>query len=137
MKKNLLKQFIVPCYDKPGTLGKILSALGKAGINVSGISTYSTGAMAYISFTAEPAAKVESALKAEGFPVFWNNVVAVTLPNKPGELGKFATYLGQEGINIQTLFGYSGEEKEATFLFSVQDFEKSQKTIESALSTVA
>src|SRR5512141_2426449 len=107
MKKNTLKQFVVPCYDKPGTLGNILNALGKAGINVNGISTYSSGSMAYVTFTAEPAAKVEATLQQAGFQVFWNNVIAVTLPNKPGELGKFAAFLGHEGVNIQSLFGYS------------------------------
>ena len=137
MKKTTLKQFIVPCYDKPGTLGQILTTLGKNGINVKGISTYAMGPIAYISFTAEPTEKVEAVLKQAGFQVFWNNVIAVTLPNKAGELGKFADFLGKEGINIQSLFGYSGEQTEATFLFSVSDYEKSQKVIENALANVA
>ena len=137
MMKNTLKQFIVPCYDKPGALGQILTALGKASVNVQGINTYSTGTMAYITFTAQPQAAVEATLKQAGFQCFWNEVVAVTLPNKPGELGKFATFLGKEGINIQSVYGYSADQQEGTFLLAVDQFEKNQKVIEEALATVA
>jgi hypothetical protein len=34
-----------------------------------------------------------SYVKAAGFQVFWNNVIAVTLPNKAGELAKFVATL--------------------------------------------
>lgn len=138
LEKKTLKQFIVPVQDQPGALGKIMSLLGKASINVTGVTTYTLGSVAYVSFTAMPAEKVEATLKAAGYQVFWNNLIAVELPNKPGELGKFCNALGQEGINIQNLYGFSSDtQKGGTLLFSVADYDKAKKIVENVLAEVA
>ena len=137
MTTKTVKQFTVPCYDKPGALGKIVETLGKAGVNVTGISTYAAGPVAYITFTADPAEKVEPALKTANYQVFTNETLAIELPNKPGELGKVCQILGQEGINIQNLFGFSGNSPSATLVLSVDQYDKAEKLLAELTAAVA
>jgi hypothetical protein len=137
MTKNDLKQYSIPCSDAPGTLAKIAAALGKSGINIASISTMTVGNMAYVSFTAQPEEKVEQALKSAGYTAFFTNVIAVSLPNKPGELGKVCQTLSQEGVNIQNVYGCTNGQSESTLIFTVNDYQKAKKVLEGFAAVAA
>lgn len=52
-------------------------------------------------------------------------VIAVELDNRPGELAKIATRLGQEGININYVYGsVVGPDEKCLFIFCPDDIEQ-------------
>jgi hypothetical protein len=66
----------------------------------------------------------------QGWNVTEEDVVAVTLADKPGALGAIASKLGEAGINIQ--YAYTGPAKggrKATTYLAVADVAQALKTI--------
>lgn len=55
-------------------------------------------------------------------------VIAVELENRPGELAKIATRLGQEGININYVYGsVAGPDQKCLFIFCPDDIDHAAK----------
>lgn len=55
-------------------------------------------------------------------------VIAVHLENKPGKLAEIATKLGEEGININYIYGsVAGPDDKSFFVFSPEDIELAAK----------
>ncbi|MCJ8499135.1 ACT domain-containing protein [Desulfatitalea alkaliphila] len=55
-------------------------------------------------------------------------VIAVKIGNRPGELAKMATRLGNEGININYVYGsVAGPDEECLFVFCPEDLERAAK----------
>ena len=55
-------------------------------------------------------------------------VIALKLENKPGELAKITTKLGQEGININYVYGsVAGPDAECLFVFCPEDIDLAAK----------
>ena len=55
-------------------------------------------------------------------------VIALQLENNPGELAKIATKFGEEGININYVYGSApAKNQKAIFVFSPEDIEKAAR----------
>lgn len=55
-------------------------------------------------------------------------VIALELENRPGELAKIATQFGQEGININYVYGsVAGPDQKCLFVFCPDDIEHAAK----------
>lgn len=55
-------------------------------------------------------------------------VIALELENRPGELAKIATRLGQEGININYVYGsVAGPDQKCLFIFCPDDIDHAAK----------
>lgn len=55
-------------------------------------------------------------------------VIAVKIGNRPGELAKMATRLGNEGININYVYGsVAGPDEACLFVFCPEDLERAAK----------
>ena len=55
-------------------------------------------------------------------------VIAVKIENRPGELAKMATRLGNEGININYVYGsVAGPDQSCLFVFCPEDIERAAK----------
>lgn len=137
MNYKNINQYAIPCNDKPGTLGLLCETFGKAKINVTGITTYSMGDVAYVRFfTNEKNNLVETALKNAGYTWFVNQAWVVELPNVPGELGKFCKYVGNEGVNIHNVYGISeGQTQNAKLIFSVDNTVKFEQLLKTAFAS--
>jgi hypothetical protein len=56
-------------------------------------------------------------------------VIALELENTPGELAKITTKFGEEGININYVYGsVSSSDEKCLFVFCPGDIEKAAKT---------
>lgn len=55
-------------------------------------------------------------------------VVAIEIDNRPGELARIATQFGEEGININYIYGsVSNPEEKCLFVFCPEDIDKAAK----------
>ena len=128
------KEFAISLEDRPGTLGKLCQALAGDGVNILAYQQFppekSKGS---IRLVVDNPAKAKAVLDRQRSDYKETEVAQVKLANRPGELGRAASRLGDAGININ--YGYCGTEPNtnATFLiFGVAEVGKAVKILEQA-----
>src|SRR5271155_4971411 len=95
------KQITAWVESKPGELGRVAQALGKAGTNISAVTCWSAGSESPIHLVVDSLAKARKVLLKLGVRVTEEEVLRITLPNQPGALGEVAARLGEENNNIE------------------------------------
>lgn len=122
------KQLTVSVPDRPGILGEIATALGEKKVNIVGLSGGKMGERGVIWMVVDKTAAAKKILAQHGWDNTEEEVLAVTLSDSPGSLGRFATKLGKAGINI--MFMYAGSARSArklTAYFGVSDIKAALK----------
>lgn len=99
------KQITAWVESKPGELGRIAEALGKAKVNITAFTCWSTGAESPIHLQVTSPAKAKKVLLDLGIRVTEEEVMRVTLPDKPGVLGEVGARLAKVNINVDFAFG--------------------------------
>jgi hypothetical protein len=111
------KEFTVTVEDKPGALGKCLLALSERGVNILAFQSYVEERESLARFVTDDLASAEAVLGSLHM-IFEETDVAVTrLANRPGELGRAASRLGEQQINID--YTYCGLEPGSTLVLVV------------------
>ena len=94
------KQLTAWVESKPGELGRIAEALGKAKVNITAFTCWSTGAESPIHLQVSSPAKAKKVLTDLGLRITEEEVLRLTLADKPGLLGEAGKRLGQANINV-------------------------------------
>lgn len=127
-KKAKQISFMMP--DRAGLLSTVTDALGAAKININAICAYGMQNEATFMLTADSIAKAKKALARLGVAELKeNDVFAVELTNKPGELQKVAKKLADAGINIIYMYGTTTASRLATCVFATSDDAQAIKLI--------
>jgi hypothetical protein len=122
------KQLTLMVPDQPGMLGEVAGALGAKKINIGGMAaaTQSGGGMIWLVVDKYAAAKKVFAQR--GWKTTEEEVLAVTLPDSPGSLGRYASKLGKAGVNITFAYvGSAGSARKVTAYFGVSDLKAALK----------
>jgi hypothetical protein len=111
------KEFRVTVEDKPGALASTCLALAEGGVNILAFQSFVEQGESLARFVVDDpdaALKVFRKMRAN----FEQDYVAVvTLENRPGELGRAASRLGENRININ--YSYCGLEPGSPLPFVV------------------
>ncbi len=124
------KQISAWIEDRPGTLGKAASALGEKNVNILAFTIPVVGDRGAFHMIVEKPATAKKILAQQGWETTEEDVVLVTLPDKPGSLGRIATKLGQAGVNIE--YAYTGTARSAQKVntyFKVSDLNAALKAL--------
>ena len=122
------KQLTVTVPDRPGTLGEIAAALGEKKINIIGLCGAKTGDTGMIWMVVDKNAAAKKVFAQHRWDTSEDEVLAVTLPDSPGSLGRFATKLGKAGVNITFAYtGSAGSARKTTAYFGVSDLKAALK----------
>jgi hypothetical protein len=122
------KQLTVSVADRPGILGEIATALGEKKVNIEGISGGKMGERGVIWMVVDKTAAAKKVLAQHGWDATEDEVLVVTLGDSPGTLGRFASKLGQAGINIMFMYaGTAGSARKLNAYFGVSDLKKALK----------
>ena len=100
------KEFTVAIEDKPSSLGKCFAALARHGVNILAFESYVEERESLVRFVTDDPATANRVLGQLLMIFEETDVVTVTVPHRPGELGQAATLLGEHGINID--YSYCG-----------------------------
>lgn len=122
------KQLTVTVPDRPGALGDIASALGEKKVNIVGFAGAKQGDSGMIWLVVDKTAAAKKIFASRGWSATEDEVLAVTLPDSPGSLGRFAAKLGKAGVNIVS--GYTGSARSArktNAYFGVSDLKAALK----------
>ncbi len=122
-------QFEFTFPDRAGLLAEVSAALSAAKVNILSICAYSMQGTAQFMLTADSPAKARKALAGMGAAAKETPVLAVTLSNKPGELGKAARKLADAGVSIQEMYGSTSSGTKACCIFKLADLAKAARLL--------
>ncbi len=105
------RQLTVWTEDRPGRLGKVASALGEKKVNILAFWAGVAKDRWAIRMIVDKPAAAKKHLGELGCEITEEDVVVVTLADKPGGLGSVASKLGGAGINID--YAYTSRGKRA------------------------
>jgi len=131
---QIIKEFTIRLEDRPGTLGKLCQALAEENINILAYQQFPhEKGQGSVRLVVDNPDKTRATLDRQRADYRENEVAKVMLTNRPGELARVASRLGEQGINID--YGYSGADPgaNASFLIlGVADAGKALKLVEQA-----
>jgi hypothetical protein len=130
----IIKEFTIRLEDRPGTLGKLCQTLAEENVNILAYQQFlHEKGQGSVRLVVDNPDKTRATLDRQRADYRETEVAKVMLNNRPGELARVASRLGEEGININ--YGYSGAEPgaNASFLIlGVADAGKALKLVEQA-----
>jgi hypothetical protein len=125
-----VKELTVWVEDRPGRLGAVATALGAKKVNILAFIAPVVGGRGALSMIVDKPAAARKVFKEHGWETTEEEVVEVTLADKPGSLGHVATKLGASGVNIK--YAYTGSAKgarRANTYFAVSDLKTALKAL--------
>ena len=132
------KEFSVRMEDEPGTLGKVCRALADRGVNILAFQSIPWEEKSLIRFVVDNPTTAKSVLDTWKLKYTEAEVVWVKLPNRPGELARAASQLGEADINID--YAYCGNEAGTNaplLIFGVADVGRAVKILDKAAAAAA
>lgn len=126
-KKVKQLSFIMP--NRVGLLSELSMAIAKEKVNINAICAYEMEDKAYFMMITDSNAKAKKALSPLGAWVQEEDVIAVELPNKVGELQKVAKKIADSGIDIRYMYGTAGTGKSSICVFKTEDDKKATRVI--------
>ncbi len=128
-KARKVKEISFNMSNKVGLLSEVTTAVAGAKVNITSICAYAFENDATFMLTTDSNAKAKKALTPLGVTIEEKDVVAVEVPNKPGELQKVAKKIADGGIDIEYMYATAGKGKTATCVFKTADDSKAVRVI--------
>jgi hypothetical protein len=125
------KEFTVTIEDKPGALGKCFLALAERGVNILAFQSYVEDGESLARLLVDDPTSAREVLGSMRMIFEVTDVAVVTLPHRPGELGRAAALLGEKRINID--YSYCGLEPGSTralVVFGVDNLTTAAKVLD-------
>ncbi len=107
---------------RPGMLGQVADALGEQGISIRAFMAAVMGGKGFVRLVVDRPAVAKKVFAAHGWKTAEDDVVEVTVADRPGALGRVADRLGAVGINIQYAYvGTAQAAKKVNLYLAVED----------------
>jgi hypothetical protein len=110
MKRFVIKQISVFSENRPGRLAAIAHALEEEQVNILAFSIAEAEGFGVVRALVDHPDKAYKKLTTLGFNVAFTDVIAVRMRDEPGGLYEIAKLLGENNINIEYSYAYSGKE---------------------------
>ena len=134
MERNI--QFSIFLVNKPGVLTQIFRELAKGTVNIEAVAMMDSMEHGVLRFIVDDAVTARPILRRLNIPVTEVEVLAVTLPNRPGAVADICERLSAAHINVGYMYCTSGANGGKTnVVLKVPDIKKAIKTLENGKST--
>ena len=111
-----IEQLSVFVENKFGRLANIAVNLGETGINIRAMSLVDTSDFGILRLVVDDPKNANKMLRDRGFTVTLTEVIAVRIPDRPGELGKLLKIIEKNGLNIEYVYGLTQSYKNHAIL---------------------
>ncbi len=116
------KQISVFVDNKPNQLTGVMALLKDCGINVRALSLADTSDFGILRMVVNDTDKAEKVLKNASYAVTVTEIVAITIPDSPGQLSRVLDILGEENVNLEYLYAFTGaSDRSVSFVIRVDD----------------
>lgn len=100
-------QISVLLENRAGRLAQVIHFLGKAGINIRGLSLADTSDFGILRMMVCSPDNAGEILASKGFTTGKTTVVAVEMPDIPGSLNDILQLLSTESINVEYMYAFA------------------------------
>ena len=108
--------------NKPGQLSGVMEIIKESGINVRALSLADTKDFGILRIIVHDTEKAVDALKDAGYAVTVNEIVAITIPDSPGQLSRVLEILGKDNVNLEYLYAFTGaSDRAVSFVLRIND----------------
>ena len=125
----LTKELHFEIPNETGLLGQVTATLALAGVYIVHMSVYTVKTKAYFQIITRDDQKAKTALKHLAPKAAERDVVVVEFENKVGTLAPVARLLGSNNIEVQYVYGTSGDGFKIVGVFSTTNNAKAVKVI--------
>ena len=126
-----VKQISVFVENKEGRIKKAIDTLAKENINIRALSIADTTKYGILRLIVSDNEKAIEALERDGFIVKENDVLILTVPDKPNGLNSTLAVFDEKGINLEYLYAFvSNKTDEAIVVMRLEDMEKAIEALE-------
>ena len=115
--------------NETGVLGQITKTLELAGVFIIHLSAYSVKGRGFFQMITRDNKKAKEALKHLAPKTVERDVVVVEFENKVGTLAPVARLLGSNSIDVEYVYGTSGDGFKIVGIFSTKDNKRAAKVI--------
>jgi hypothetical protein len=95
-----VKQISAWVADRPGVLGEVATALGEKGIVIRAFMAAAMEGRGFLRVVVDRPAAARRVFAAHGWQTAEDDIIEVTVPDRPGALGRVADRLGRAGVDI-------------------------------------
>jgi len=129
MSIKAVKQYTVFLPNVPGALSKFVELFAKQEVNIIGIASEIRDDSGIVRVAVDTDRKVSHVLTDAGFTTIETSMLSLELPDNPGQLMRVTKLLGENGINITTVYGTSVGGGTGRLLLSVSDPENAVRVL--------
>ena len=123
-----IKQISIFIENKEGRIKKAISILGEKDINIRALSIADTTKYGILRLIVSDNVKAMIALEEKGFVVRENDVVIVSVPDKPNGLNSVLEVLDEKDINLEYMYAFISNKTDEAIV--VMWFENMEEAVE-------
>ena len=122
------KQLIITVDNKVGTLAEVSSVVSSSGINMIAICAYAVDNKGFIMFVTEDNNRAKELLKVKGYNVREEEVILLSLRNRPGELQSITKKISDAGIDLTFIYGSVEKKRKVSQIVLISENNKAVLT---------
>jgi len=125
-----MRDFVLHLTHRPGELGRVANALGKAGINIKSMAAMTFGGQGVVRIIPDDVDTARTALRDANIRFEESELITVLVENRAGELAVVADKLSNADINLHAAYVVGLEGDLVDIAFAVDDVKKAKKILE-------
>ena len=118
-----VRQISVFVDNRPNQLAGVMKLIKDSKINVRALSVADTKDFGILRMIANDTDKAVETLKAASYAVTVTEILAISIPDSPGQLSRVLDILGNKNVNIEYLYAFLGKSDRAVS-FQWSEFEQ-------------
>lgn len=111
-----IDQISIFLENKPGTLAELTETIAKNKINMRAMSLADTADFGIARIIVDDSKAVAEMLRSNDYIVKVNSVLALEIPDESGSLNKILKLLGENGRNIEYMYGFTGRKTNSAYM---------------------
>ena len=127
-KARQVKQLSFSLPNRIGLLAEVATTLAKSKVNIEAICAYERG-YGFFMMIADKHATAKKVITKMGTVVHEEDVIAVEVPNKVGQLEKISKTIADAGIDILFVYGSPGKGRMGTLVLKTANDKKAMKLV--------
>lgn len=121
IRAELERQLMIQVTNEVGTLAQITGGIASSGINMIAICAYAIENTVAIMFVTEDNNEAKKILENGGFLVNEEEIIMLSIDNKPGALQMVTEKIAEAGIDLRLIYGSVDKKAEVTRLIVIAE----------------
>ena len=128
-----VRQISVFVENKPTKLAEAMKLLKNSKINIRAMALADTKDFGILRLIVNDTEQTVDILRDASYAVTVTEVVAISIPDSPGQLSRVLDVLGDSGVNIEYLYAFIGKsDRSGSFVIRVDDNDNASSALNDA-----